>query len=203
MPLIQILPYMFEILNRNRSTIFARYFTCESYKKVLKLNRSVIIMKILLKDIKEERMDCTGEVSCDFLQNNGDDIKFRKPVVFNGNLRKGEDFVEISGDVVAEYETNCHACGEVAISSINFDLFETYRREPSDGEYTLIGSEVDFDEMILENIRLNLPVKILCKDDCKGVCTVCGKNLNNDTCDCNREEEKVSPFDVLKGLLDK
>jgi len=61
---------------------------------------------------------------------------------------------------------------------------------------------VNFDEMILENVRLNLPVKILCKEDCNGICLMCGKNLNLEVCNCKREAKKESPFDVLNKLLD-
>lgn len=161
-------------------------------------------MKMLLKNIKEERMEYEGVVECKSIENNGDEILFTKPVIFNGTLRKGEDFVEISGTVEAAYETNCHACGEKAVCDMEFEIFETYRREPADEEYELIGSEVDFDEMILENVRLNLPIKILCKEECKGICTMCGKNLNFDNCDCVIEEEKKeSPFAGLKDLFNK
>ena len=161
-------------------------------------------MKILLKNIKEERMEYKGTVDCKSIENNGDEILFTKPIMFSGTLRKGEDFVEIYGTVEAGYETNCHACGEKANCDMKFDIFESFRREPAEDEYELIGSEVDFDEMILENIRLNLPIKILCKEDCKGICTMCGKNLNRDSCNCvTYEEEKVSPFSGLKDFFNK
>jgi len=159
-------------------------------------------MKLLIKNITENLMEYSGEVVCDSIENNGDSIKFIHNIKFNGSLKKGIDFVEISGTVSADFVTNCHACGEEAKSNIEFDIFETYRREPADSEYELVGDEVDFDEMILENLRLNLPIKILCKEGCLGVCLMCGKNLNREICDCKREEKKESPFDVLNKLLD-
>lgn len=159
-------------------------------------------MKLLIKNITEKLMEYSGEVVCESIDNNGDNIKFVDNIKFDGNLRKGVDFVEISGKIFANFVTNCHACGEEAKSDIEFEIFETYRRDPGDGEYELIGDEVDFDEMILENIRLNLPIKILCKDDCKGVCTMCGKNLNHENCKCEKDDKKESPFDILNKLLD-
>ena len=159
-------------------------------------------MKLLIKNITEKLMEYTGEVVCERIDNNGDNIKFEDNIKFDGTLRKGMDFVEVSGKISAKFVTNCHACGEEAKSNIEFEIFETYRREPGDSEYELIGDEVDFDEMILENLRLNLPIRILCKDDCKGVCLMCGKNLNRENCDCKREEKRESPFDVLNKLLD-
>jgi len=159
-------------------------------------------MKMLIKNITEKLMEYSGEVVCDTIENNGDSISFPDNIRFDGTLRKGVDFVEISGNITANFVTNCHSCGETAKSNIEFEIFETYRREPADSEYELFGDEVDFDEMILENVRLNLPIKILCKDDCKGVCLICGKNLNRESCDCEKEEKSESPFDVLNKLLD-
>ncbi len=159
-------------------------------------------MKILIKNISENLMDYEGKVDCNVLSNNGDEIKFNDGVKFKGTLRKGEDFVEISGNVFADFITACHLCGKDAKGKVEFDIFETYRREPADEEYELVGNEVDFDNMILENVRLNLPVKILCKEDCKGVCPICKKDLNDGPCDCNISDDKNSPFDVLKKLLD-
>ena len=158
-------------------------------------------MKILLKNISEKNMEYASEVACDSIFNNGDEIKFNN-IKFDGTLRKGEDFVEISGSVIADFATNCHACGEEAKNVIDFDIFEIYRRDPAEGEFTLVGDEVDFDEMLLENIRLNLPIRILCKEDCNGVCLMCGKNLNKEKCDCKTDNDRVSPFDVLNKLLD-
>jgi len=160
------------------------------------------VMKILLKNITEKTMEYIDEVACESIDNNGDNIKFNDNINFNGTLRKGEDYVEIAGLVTANFVTNCHACGEEAKNSIKFEIFETYRREPADDEYELIGDEVNFDEMVLENIRLNLPIRILCKEDCMGVCLMCGKNLNREECGCEREVKKESPFDVLNKLLD-
>lgn len=159
-------------------------------------------MKILLKNITEKTMEYEDEILCNSIDNNGDNIKLPNNIKFSGTLRKGTDFVEISGSVCADFVTSCHLCGEEAKGKIEFEIFETYRREPGEEEYALIGDEVDFDDMIFENLRLNLPIKFLCSENCKGVCTVCGKNLNNGECGCLKGEEPTSPFDVLKKLLD-
>jgi uncharacterized protein len=43
---------------------------------------------------------------------------------------------------------------------------------------------LNLDELVEEDVNLALPTKYLCKDDCKGLCSSCGKNLNNGQCDC-------------------
>lgn len=49
----------------------------------------------------------------------------------------------------------------------------------------LIGFEMDVDKLIYAEILVNWPMKVLCKDDCKGICKVCGMNLNAGTCKCD------------------
>lgn len=62
-------------------------------------------------------------------------------------------------------------------------------------DYTL-----DVDNCVQTDIILNLPVKFLCKEDCKGICPKCGKDLNDGECGCQTEE--IDPrLEVLKELL--
>jgi len=44
--------------------------------------------------------------------------------------------------------------------------------------------EVSFDKYINENLVVNIPIKIVCKEDCKGLCPQCGINRNDETCEC-------------------
>ncbi|MCR4566827.1 MAG: DUF177 domain-containing protein [Pseudobutyrivibrio sp.] len=54
------------------------------------------------------------------------------------------------------------------------------------GSYPFVdGEEIDIDELILNEILVNFPAKILCQDDCKGICPVCGKNRNLVDCGCD------------------
>ena len=69
-------------------------------------------------------------------------------------------------------------------------------RRPDD--YIVLPDLVlDLDALAEEDVVLNLPSKVLCKDDCKGLCPQCGKNLNDGPCDC---KEPVDPR--LAGLLE-
>ena len=54
------------------------------------------------------------------------------------------------------------------------------------GPYSFVdGEDIDIDELILNEILVNFPAKILCQDDCKGICPVCGKNRNLEPCQCD------------------
>ena len=52
----------------------------------------------------------------------------------------------------------------------------------------LIGFNLDIDRLIYGEILVNWPMKVLCRDDCKGICKVCGMNLNKGECNCQRTE---------------
>ena len=52
----------------------------------------------------------------------------------------------------------------------------------------LIGFELDVDKLVYAEILVNWPMRVLCKDDCKGICKVCGMNLNKGACSCQRTE---------------
>ena len=47
------------------------------------------------------------------------------------------------------------------------------------------GYQLKADELLISNIVLNWPVKILCREDCKGICKICGKDLNTGECGCD------------------
>ena len=50
----------------------------------------------------------------------------------------------------------------------------------------LQGYNLDVDQLVRDELLLNLPMKVLCDEDCKGICNRCGANLNHETCDCDR-----------------
>lgn len=75
----------------------------------------------------------------------------------------------------------------------------------SEGWYPYTNNLVDMTEPIRQEIILNLPSRVLCKPDCKGLCSNCGTNLNETTCDCDKLQfsENITPdnpFEVLKNL---
>lgn len=53
------------------------------------------------------------------------------------------------------------------------------------------GYSLDVDKLVYDELLMGWPAKILCKDDCKGICNVCGQNLNTGDCDC--EDTSLDP----------
>ena len=58
------------------------------------------------------------------------------------------------------------------------------------------GYQLKVDDLLLSNIVLNWPMKILCREDCKGICKICGKDLNTGSCDC----DTFVPNPALAGI---
>lgn len=73
--------------------------------------------------------------------------------------------------------------------SLNKIIVNAMENENDDyDDYIVVENNVlDLDELINEEIQLFLPAKMLCKDDCKGLCQNCGKNLNYEKCECVKE----------------
>ncbi len=106
-----------------------------------------------------------------------------------------KDTVEIHGICRVVVEIPCDRCLDPV--PWEFDLDFTRRAVESGGEdveqpedteetidYELDGYMLDVDELVRSEIVIGWPAKILCREDCKGICSVCGQNLNHGTCNC-------------------
>jgi uncharacterized protein len=84
-----------------------------------------------------------------------------------------------------------------ASEDVELDGTEVAEDDLGLSEYS--GDEIDLGQMMREQFYLALPMKPLCRPDCKGLCPVCGKNRNRETCSC--ESTWVDPrFEVLRNL---
>ena len=146
----------------------------------------------------------------------GDVIKVNNPVKVNGTIMyTGNNFVA-KGSFAAEYTTSCALCFDEVNDKLNCEFVEEYElgdEFENPDIYSFTGSTVDITKMVTDNICLNLPLKHLCTDECKGLCPVCGGNLNKESCTCSKNVEqsgensssamskKENPFAVLENLF--
>ena len=56
---------------------------------------------------------------------------------------------------------------------------------------------IDLKQAVIDTIMTELPAKLLCDDDCQGLCYKCGQNLNNEACKCNLRQDNDNPFKEL------
>lgn len=93
----------------------------------------------------------------------------------------------------------CDRCLEAFDCSIQADIYQRYSTDPNedDGDILSIsGFEIDLEDVVTEAIVLNVPMKWLHDENCKGICKVCGINLNKQSCHCDAQE--IDPR--LEGL---
>ena len=101
----------------------------------------------------------------------------------------------VQGTTELTIEIPCDRCLEEVPTDIHFSIDKDIKLEDSvvhdedveDNDY-LIGFNLDIDRLIYGEILVNWPMKVLCREDCKGICKVCGMNLNKGNCDCQRTE---------------
>ena len=108
------------------------------------------------------------------------------------------------GELTAELLCVCDRCGAEFTKTKRTRLHATIV-DADDGEnpelFLLQGTEVDLDEILVTNFVLDMDSKFLCREDCRGLCPTCGKNLHLGPCGCGKESDPR--FAVLEQLLDK
>ena len=131
---------------------------------------------------------------------------FCAPVEIQGELNGSADSVELRGKAVYQLTMPCDRCFELTTQERETEFFHILVRELSDeededGEFVVVpDDQLDLDQLLTEDILLDLPSKFLCSPDCKGLCPICGKNLNQGDCGC--EKDTVDPrLAILKELL--
>ncbi len=123
-----------------------------------------------------------------------------KNVKVSGRVKNNAGIVSLTATAELTYTAPCDRCAEVISKNysipVNHDLIATLNNEDNDDYIVVSDMRLDLDELVREDVNLALPTKFLCKEDCKGICAMCGKNLNVDQCDCKK------PIDPrLEGLL--
>jgi uncharacterized protein len=110
-------------------------------------------------------------------------------------VNQENEHVLITGTVDMEVSIPCARCLEDVPTHLHFDIDKTLDikdgtvvdEEMEETDY-LIGFELDVDRFVYAEILVNWPMRVLCKEDCKGICKVCGMNLNSGACNCQRTE---------------
>ncbi len=135
----------------------------------------------------------------DFL---GERYDFPKGIDVKADYRFDGEGVIVSGRFDAQATVNCARCLKPFLYTIGFKFAEYYKKQPEEGEYEFHGETIELDRMLEDNVVVNLPTRFLCREDCKGLCSHCGKDLNEGECGCMPESDKANPFSSLSKLYD-
>ncbi|GAA0078022.1 DUF177 domain-containing protein [Clostridium sp. CTA-5] len=120
-----------------------------------------------------------------------------------GVIKSDKDILIMEAKAIVTLEMICSRCLDTFIYPIDIDIEErfTNNNELQSEEIIIVLDDVlDITEIVENNIISTLPIKRLCKDDCKGLCQECGANLNKESCSCIKGDVDIR-FDVLKSLF--
>lgn len=136
----------------------------------------------------------------------------KSEIAFNGQVSRVNERTFVRGAIKADAEVDCTRCLEPVDRPIDItfeDVFVEAVAESDKDEVELAveqldealleSEEIDLAEVVREQILLDLPEQIFCKEDCRGLCPQCGGNRNLIDCSCERDQ--VDPrWAALKEL---
>ena len=170
-------------------------------------------MKIELKRTSEDfSQKLHLEESPEVLKLEAEGATFEKPVRVELSVNKSQDQLVCQGKARTSVKLECSRCLNEYDQNISSDLDFVIdlvgnldgMKSEEEGYFVADPSSTFFeiDDLVREAIILSLPLKPLCSEDCKGLCPICGIDLNRSQCGCVKEETDPR-WDQLKGLLKK
>lgn len=161
-------------------------------------------MIIRLSEIDNE-VTIRGDMDGSRFVNQGlSDFRFVTPVAYHMTVKKIDKSVRIRGSIDCTLMLSCSRCLDLyefpVSTEVDMELEPVsmvpdaheleLRKEEMDVTY-FEGDEIDLEPLVYEEILLTLPMMPLCKDDCQGICDICGKNRNSEVCACRRGSQTL------------
>ncbi len=147
---------------------------------------------------------------------NGDDVQvqgLKGPLTVTAVVSREDERFVINGRLKGKLRLACDRCLESYTFSLHRDFRlalappeqlqsaqdETELKEEDLAVEFIAAGKIDLDDVIREQVYLSLPMKLLCRNSCEGLCSNCGVNLNSETCKCSKGGGHPA-FQKLKDL---
>jgi uncharacterized protein len=145
------------------------------------------------------------------------EFTFFSPIEYELGVRKFEDGIQLTGPVTCRLSLSCSRCLDdfqyPVRTFMDIEIVRKSNLQEADelelqGEdldvYYFENNEIDLNPLVYEEVLLNIPMKPLCREECQGLCGTCGKNRNNEICNCNKTPdtplgEKLKSFLAFQG----
>jgi uncharacterized protein len=173
-------------------------------------------MRIDIRELDEGPITLTGEVPVKDLNFDPAEIRVLGPIVVKPTAEKQAQRVRVRGRFAVDVEVPCARCLEpVRVPLISeFDQFyQSNADQQLVGEIVLNekdteigffnGDFIEVSDIVREQILLALPMKPICREDCKGLCPHCGKNRNAEACNCQTPstDSRLAPLLKIKDQM--
>ena len=177
-------------------------------RNIVKLDlRPLLAGERLLTFDYELPLDIDPEDTSSFLYG----VSFPSPMKVSGEITNTAGYMRMTLSMSVDYQAECARCLDTVTGCFTLDLEKTVAPkkllenldEDKLDDYAIIEDGfLDMDEQLREQLEMEFPMRFLCKEDCLGLCSKCGKNLNEGQCDCDHTEfdPRLEP---LRKLLEK
>lgn len=111
------------------------------------------------------------------------------------------DGIVVSGTIAIPWAAPCRRCLATALGTATVAVDEVYQDHPGDDDaFEIDGDQIDLAPAVREYVMLELPDGPLCRDDCAGMCPVCGTDRNATLCECDTtvRDERWAALDDLR-----
>ena len=167
------------------------------------------MLRVDLRELAQGRAVPTqGELKQDDPALEGVDIALRDPVAVTGRLQSiGEGRFYWQGTARTVAQGECRRCLAAVATPLRLEIGALFTQDPDalddPDSYPVApeATEIDVTAAVREELMLAAPRYVLCRDDCKGICPQCGKDLNAGPCGCAPASE--ARWQPLKALKDK
>ena len=171
-------------------------------------------MRIRVESIPEDGKSIHEEIEPAAIELDEPYYTIEEPLVFTGSATRNGDDIYIKGRLSGAVKSECGRCLETFLMPIDLAVDAVFapREEDAEDENEMFESEsnlsyydgdsIDLLQELKDIILVSLPIKPICRLDCKGLCPQCGTDLNKGSCQCENRKGP-SPFDKLKELKTK
>ena len=125
-----------------------------------------------------------------------DGLSLMDPIEYEMDIYKVDRDLEVDVEVRYTLDQRCDRCLQPARREIRSESHVVVTANVTEED------EFPLEELVFSQVITSVPTKILCKDDCKGLCPVCGVDLNKHP-DHEHEQPEINPFESLKNLFEK
>lgn len=149
------------------------------------VNISDLIGKRVLKEEIEVKLDVKK------FSDSYETYDVLEPIEVSGILSMAGDVLYLDGIIKGAIRLTCSRCLKTFRYDLRIELHERLTNNPEnkDDEIIFINNDkLDLTEIVENNIIMSLPIQRLCREDCKGLCPSCGKDLNFGSCNCKNSE---------------
>jgi uncharacterized protein len=158
-------------------------------------------MRIELENLEGGKGDFAHVYQPDDLNPVDERVSLTGPATVSGKVRLAGNEVFVNGHVETRAQVECDRCLQSVETPVNSDFeleYITGSEYESSGTAALTeaelsvsvfdGKAIDVDEIVKEQVLLAVPTRMLCREDCKGICPECGADRNTGDCNCTTDD---------------